>query len=151
MSNSFIRLFATFFYMGYFPIASGTFASVLGMGLAYLVRDNPFGYSFCLAVLVGVGFLTSGKMEKNEGHRDPSCVVIDEVAGALVAFFLLPFRWPVILTTFFLYRALDMFKICGIAKIEKRAGSLGIMGDDLLAGLYTNVIMQVALRLAGYY
>ena len=88
-------------------------------------------------------------MERLEGHGDPSCVVIDEVAGALIAFFMLPFSWSVTLTTFFLYRAFDMFKIFPINKIEKLGGSVGIMGDDLLAGFYTNLIIHLAIRVTG--
>jgi phosphatidylglycerophosphatase A len=96
-----------------------------------------------------MGFGTSGRMEKIVGKKDPSCVVIDEVAGSLVAFFLLPKTIPVLVTAFFLFRAFDMFKIYPMDKMEALPGAVGVMMDDVIAGLYTNIIMQIAVRAAG--
>ncbi len=81
--------------------------------------------------------------------KDPPCIVIDEVAGSLIAFFMLPMNWPVFWSTFFVFRAFDMFKIYPANILEKRSGSVGIMMDDIVAGIYTNLIMQIAIRLAG--
>jgi len=94
---------------------------------------------------MAAGIWASGKMEKLAGKKDPSCVVIDEVAGILIAFFLLPAQWPVIITAFFVFRAFDMFKIYPINRFEKLPGSWGIMMDDVVAGLYTNIVVHVAL------
>ena len=69
--------------------------------------------------------------------------MIDEVAGMMVAFFLLPVKWPVIITAFFLFRAFDMFKIYPVNKFEGIEGGAGVMMDDLIAGLYTNIVMQI--------
>lgn len=149
ISKAFIRISATFFYLGYFPMASGTFASIFGALLAFMLHDNLFFYLLGGIVISLLGYATSGKMEDLQGQKDPSCVVIDEVAGAFIAFFLLPFKWPIILTAFFLYRAFDMFKVYPLNKIEDLGGAVGIMGDDLMAGLYTNIIMHIALRWAG--
>ena len=76
-------------------------------------------------------------------------VVIDEVSGIMISFFLLPITWSVVLTTFFLFRALDMFKTYPANKLEAMGGTEGIMMDDILAGVYTNIIMQIAVRYAG--
>jgi len=75
--------------------------------------------------------------------------VIDEVAGVMLAFFLLPLTPAVAVTTFFLFRAFDMFKIYPVNKFEEIEGSAGVMLDDLFAGLYTNITMQIAVRWAG--
>ena len=71
--------------------------------------------------------------------------MIDEVSGMLIAVFLLPVDFKVYLIAFFLFRAFDMFKIYPINKLESLPGGKGIMMDDIVSGLYTNIIMQIVL------
>ena len=148
MSKSGTEIFATVFYVGYFPVAPGTLASLLGAGI-YLLLGNHLTWYALVALLICIpGFGVGDRMEKIVGKKDPSCVVIDEVAGSLVAFFLLPRAIPVLVTAFFLFRAFDMFKVYPMDRLEDAGGGLGIMMDDIVAGIYTNVVMQIALRLA---
>ena len=149
MRDEKIRLLATFFYIGEFPLAPGSLASLAGVALYVLFYNNFFLYSFLLITLTAVGFLVSGRMETITGQKDPSCVVIDEVAGVMIAFFLLPLTPAVVCTAFFLFRAFDMFKIYPVNKFEEMEGGTGIMMDDIIAGIYTNLAMQIAIRLAG--
>ena len=149
MPEKWVRLCATFFYVGYAPFASGTAASFVAFFIAILIHSSLLLYILVTGVITYLGFKTSGEMEKLAGQKDPGCIVIDEVAGALIAVFLLPFQWPVLITAFFLFRAFDMFKIYPVNKLESASGSVGVMMDDLVAGLYTNLIMQVAVRWAG--
>lgn len=143
----FTILVSTFFYIGYFPLAPGSMATLLTVGICYSLRSHG-GIQIVLFLLVTVlGYLLSGRMEKIAGKKDPSCVVIDEVAGCFIAFFLLPLTPAVMWSTFFLFRAFDMFKIYPANKFEKLKGGVGIMSDDVVAGVYTNLIMQVALRI----
>jgi len=149
MSSKIAECLATFFYVGRFPVAPGSLASLVGV-LIYLIFWGQGNFYLAVSVLVTLaGFWAAGKVEKLSGENDPGCVVIDEVAGVLTAFFLLPPTIPVIFTAFFLFRAFDMFKIYPIDKTEEIPGSTGIMLDDLLAGLYTNIVMQAAIRIAG--
>lgn len=141
-----IRIIATFFYIGEIPVAPGTMASAAGALIGIAVCGNLVAYLAILAVVLAAGFLTSGRMEKILDDEDPSCVVIDEVAGVMIAFFMLPLHLPVLLVAFFLFRAFDMFKVYPANRIEKIGGSLGIMGDDIVAGLYANILMQVVIR-----
>ena len=67
----------------------------------------------------------------------------------MIALFLLPLDWPVLITAFFLFRALDMFKLYPVNQMEKFEGGLGIMMDDIVAGVYTNIVMHIAIRWAG--
>ncbi|MFA5059896.1 MAG: phosphatidylglycerophosphatase A [Candidatus Omnitrophota bacterium] len=145
MSNNLVKIISTFFYMGYFPGAPGSMASIAGVLIFMILFDSIVLYLLCLSVVMAAGIWASGKMEKLAGKKDPSCVVIDEVAGILIAFFLLPAQWPVIITAFFVFRAFDMFKIYPINRFEKLPGSWGIMMDDVVAGLYTNIVVHVAL------
>lgn len=150
MSPNITKLLATFFYIGNFPVAPGSLASVAGVFLAIILSPNTVMYAIVMVLMCVIGFITSGNIEKVLNQKDPSCVVIDEVAGALIAFFLLPvYSWSIAITAFFLFRAFDMFKIYPSNEIEKCPGAFGIMMDDIVAGLYTNIIMQIAIRWAG--
>lgn len=143
------NLVATFFYIGNLPFAAGTIASAAGALIYFLLRNNSFLYVFCFGIITALGFVSSGKMEKMLKQKDPDCVVIDEVSGIMLSLFLLPPDLSVILTGFFLFRAFDMFKIYPANKYEEKGGSAGIMMDDIIAGIYTNITMHIAIKLAG--
>lgn len=150
MSDKIIKFVSSFGYAGYFPIASGTFASAVGLGLCFILHKNLVLYSLVLVIITAIGFLYSGQMERIEGIKDPSAVVIDEVAGMMISFYMLPFSsWAVVLTAFFLFRACDMFKVYPAGKFEAIHGGAGIMLDDIIAGIYTNIIMQIAIHMTG--
>ena len=148
-SADFSKFIATFFCLGYFPLAAGSLASAYGGLICFLFGKQWLMIVGIFVVFTVLGFLTSQEVEKVIGQKDPSCIVIDEFCGALIAFFLLPMTPAVIWTTFFLFRAFDMFKIYPACKLEKVGGGVGVMMDDLVAGVYTNIVMQIAVRLAG--
>lgn len=148
---NFTKLISTFFYIGYFPKAPGSAASAVGILICYLCKDNFWVYGLVFAIITMLGFMASGQMEKFTGKKDPGCVVIDEVSGMMIAFFMLPFEWPVMISAFFLFRAFDMFKIYPAYKMESLPGAAGIMMDDIVAGIYTNLVMQVTLKFTGIY
>ena len=149
MRDNFTKIASTFFYAGYFPGAPGTFTSLIAVFLCFLLRNHISVYILTWFLLTLLGFTVSGRMEEIAGKKDPGCVVIDEVSGVMISFFLLPFTRAVIWTTFFLFRAFDMFKIYPANEFEKVGGGKGIMMDDIIAGIYTNLTMQIAVRLAG--
>jgi len=146
MSKEIIKLLSTFFYLGNMPVAPGTLASFAGMLLAITFSSSTPIYIIATLGVIFLGFQVSGQMEKILKKKDPSCVVIDEVAGILIAFFALPLSPAILIVTFFLFRAFDMFKIYPVNKFEAMEGSTGIMMDDLVAGVYTNLVMQLAIR-----
>ena len=149
MRDHLFKLSATFFYIGNVPVAPGSLASLAGALFAIVLYGYPFAYVTFFLIITFVGFAVSGRVEKLLGQKDPSCIVIDEVSGILLALFMLPLSPAVVVTTFFLFRAFDMFKIFPVNKFEQLNGALGIMADDLWAGFYTNITMQFALRWAG--
>lgn len=149
MSDKFARLMATWFYVGDFPVAPGTMASAVGMVMCFILSAHPVLYVVLGIIITYIGFKASDITEGLVGTKDPSCVVIDEVAGVMIAFFLLPITPAIAITTFFLFRAFDMFKIYPVNKLEEMKGGVGIMMDDLFAGLYTNIVMHLAIRFAG--
>ena len=149
MPDRLTKFIATFFYLGFVPCAAGSLASIIGALLAGLSRGPMWIYLALLAAVTALGFVTGGRMERIMEEKDPPCVVIDEVAGAMIAFFMLPGTPAVLVTAFFVFRAFDMFKIYPADRLEQRPGGTGVMMDDVVAGIYTNLIMQAAIRLAG--
>jgi len=139
-----IKLFATFFYIGYAPEAQGTLASLAALFLYYFVKDNLSLYIFTVLFLIVSGFLVSGKAEEIFKKKDASQITIDEASGMLVALFLIPPTWPYVIVGFILFRLLDIIKPQPIRKLEGLKGSAGVMLDDIAAGVLTNVILQTA-------
>jgi phosphatidylglycerophosphatase A len=149
MPDKIVKMLSTWFYIGNFPVAPGTAASAAGALMAVVCSPSLFLYVLVMLTVAILGFMVSGKMEAMLGQKDPGCVVIDEVAGIMIAFFLLPLTPLVVVVSFFLFRAFDMFKIYPVNQFEKLKGSTGVMMDDIIAGIYTNIVMQFAVRWAG--
>ena len=147
MMKHFNKLCATFFYIGLLPTAPGSLATIAGMALSYAMAGNAALYIGVTVIITLIGFAVGGQVEESVGKKDPGCIVIDEVSGALIACYALPHTAPVMWTVFFLFRAFDMFKIFPGNKFEGLKGSAGIMLDDIMAGIYTNIVMQIAFRL----
>ena len=149
MPDRFVKLIATFFYIGYLPLAPGSMASIAGVFIYVIFQANAVIYAGLLAIVIFLGFRVSDRMEEIVGSKDPSCIVIDEVAGIMIAFWGLPWHWSVIITAYFVFRAFDMFKIYPVNRLEEMKGGVGVMMDDIIAGLYTWLTMHLAVRLAG--
>jgi len=141
-----IRLITTFFFIGYLPVMPGSMASIAGALIAISLTDSIGFYILAWGAVTLFGFLTSGKMERMLGRKDPGCIVIDEVSGVMIAFFMLPAKFSVWIAAFFLFRAFDMFKIYPANLFEKKQGSAGVMLDDIAAGIYANIIMHIAIK-----
>jgi len=150
MSNNLARLFASFFCIGFIPVAPGTCASLVGFFLYRSFYSAVTTYALIFIVVLVLGFFTSGIAEQTAEKKDPSFVVIDEVTGAMIAFFMLPLTAPVMMTAFFIFRAFDMFKIYPINRLEDLKGGAGIMMDDIVAGIYTNLVMHAAFYLKNF-
>ena len=150
MFKSLIKILSTFFYVGYLPLIPGTFGSLAGIAVFYLVRANPIALVSLTVILIGIGFFVSGKTEQVMQKKDPSCVVIDEVCGMLLSLLFIPYDIRLVIAAFFLFRILDTLKPFPIGRLERLEGGLGIMCDDLAAGIYTNIVLQVVLRFTSF-
>lgn len=144
------KAISTFCYIGYLPLAPGTFGSMAGIGLFYALRNSPLLYMLLVIFILALGFASTGKAESIFRAKDARCIVIDEVAGMLVSLVFLPYDIRLVIAAFIVFRILDITKPYPAGALEKLKGSIGIMGDDLAAGLYTNIILQVFLRLAAF-
>jgi len=144
-----IMLFSSCFGLGYLP-ASGTFASGAGVLLYYFIKGSPFSYGILTSALIVAGVWLGTRAEKILGRKDPGCVVVDEVAGMLLALAFLPYDLRLVILGFIVFRILDVFKPYPADKLQELPGGLGVMADDIIAGLYTNIILQAVLRLASF-
>ena len=137
--RTFLHFLATGFYVGYLPRAPGTWATALVgvplcIGLKYAGEFVFFAGS--LAVLA-LSVHSSGFVEKELGEKDPSFVVIDEVAGFLVSMILVPISVTHVACACAFFRLFDIVKPYPIRSVEKRfPGGWGITLDDMVAGLY---------------
>jgi len=137
---------ATALGAGYLPKAPGTFGSAVGL-LLWLALPHVLWVQLPAIVLVSVAGIWSGTVaEHHFGRRDPGEVVIDEVAGMMITLALIPQAtgwW--LLVAFLLFRAADIVKPFPVNRLERLPGGLGIMADDLLAGVYANLALRVCM------
>lgn len=142
-----IKLISSFFYLGYAPVASGTVGSLAGLAIYFLCR-NSFGlYTIVLIVIAGLGFLVCSSAEKIFNEKDSPKIVIDEIAGMLLAFWALgKLNLSLVVAGFLCFRFFDIVKIYPANRLERLKGSLGIMGDDLIAAIYTNIALQIVTK-----
>jgi phosphatidylglycerophosphatase A len=150
MFKAVIKTLSTFFFVGYLPLIPGTFGSLAALLLYYPIRNNSLYVLLAFLIVTAVGFLVCGRTEKLLQKKDPSYVVIDEVSGMFLSLLFLPYDLRIVIMGFFLFRLLDTLKPFPVSRLERLNGSLGIMSDDLLAGLYTNIVLQVLIRCTSF-
>ena len=135
--------------LGYFPIAPGTVGSAAGVAVyaAFVYWSVPLAAQCATIVLMSlVGIWAAAGTATFLGREDPGPVVIDEVAGQLVTLVWTGAGlWGAVLG-FFVFRVLDIIKPYPANRFERLSGGLGIMADDVMAGLYGNLMLQVAVR-----
>ncbi len=140
------KFIATLGPFGYSPVAPGTAGSAVSC-LIYIVF-RPDVQALSISILFGfiAGVLASDRTERLLNEKDSSHIVVDEFTGYLVSVFLIPFSIPNAILAFFLFRAFDIIKPTPIRQLERRIpGGLGIMIDDILAGVYANLVLRLLL------
>jgi phosphatidylglycerophosphatase A len=134
---------------GYFPIAPGTVGSAVGVLVYWFTRQWPFSWQLGLvAAVTVVGTWAAGVAAGHFGREDPGHVVIDEVAGQLVTLLLTGAGLSGAVIGFFAFRLFDIIKPWPANRFERLPGGLGIMADDLMAGVYANLVLQVVAYVA---
>ena len=142
---------ATGFFIGTVPFAPGTFGSLLGLPLCFLLSRLNFLQSLiCILVFILFAIGIASAAEKIIKQKDPGQIVIDEIAGLMVALAGLPFNLKTVLAGFIIFRVFDILKPFPIRILEKRVGGgSGIVLDDVLAGVYGNLIIRFAIYVTG--
>lgn len=141
---------ATCGYVGYAPVAPGTFGSAAGLAIFALVRASGSVYVELAAIVVlfAIGVWSGTEAEQHFGGVDPGPIVLDEVVGMLITLALLPVSAMGALVGFLVFRVLDVVKPWPSGRFERLHGGLGVMADDAMAAAYGNVLMRVLLAVA---
>jgi len=146
-----VLFLATGFFIGTVPFAPGTFGTIIGLPICFLISrlDMLLGViGAILFILFAIGI--AGAAEKVLKKKDAGEIVIDEIAGLIVTFVGMPFNLKTAIAGFILFRAFDIFKPFPIRFFDKKvAGGPGVVLDDVLAGLYANLILRLAIYTAG--
>jgi phosphatidylglycerophosphatase A len=157
--------------VGLLPVAPGTWGALVGVGIYLFSRvavvrafSGPAGLGrqdarlealqtaavlLSLSALTLAGVWAATRAEKLLDRKDPGAVVIDEVAGQLITFAFVPFSsgaWAVVLG-FVLFRLFDIWKPYPVRRLEALESGLGIMADDVLAGLYAGLVLALAVSI----
>jgi phosphatidylglycerophosphatase A len=135
---------ATCGYIGYAPVAPGTFGSAAGLAVFVAVRStgSVAVELAAIAVLFALGLWAGTVAEHHFGGIDPGPVVLDEVVGMLITLALLPVNTAGAVVGFLLFRVLDVIKPWPSARMERLPGGLGVMADDAMAAIYGNLMMR---------
>jgi phosphatidylglycerophosphatase A len=136
---------ATCFKVGYLPLAPGTWGSAFAILLWWvLLKDlNAYVFGVIIIIFLLIGIVVSNIIIDQSGNHDPSYIIIDELVGQWLALLFLPEGFFNIAIAFILFRFFDIIKPWPIRLIEKLPKGLGVMSDDLTAGLITLVLIQV--------
>jgi phosphatidylglycerophosphatase A len=135
--------------VGNIPVAPGTFGSLLGLPLCFLLGTMTAGWAAAVTVAfilfsVGVSHLAEIALQKH----DPGAIVIDEAAGMMVTLLALPLNAVTVVAGFVIFRLLDITKPFPIRRFERMfPGGAGVVADDVAAGVAANLILRLGLRL----
>jgi phosphatidylglycerophosphatase A len=146
-------LIGTFLGAGLLRPGPGTWGSAAALGIWRAAAGwiapgwRPAAAMVGAAVAVAAGIPAATRVARGLGREDPSCVVVDEVAGQLIALAGAPLNWKSQLAAFILFRAFDIVKPPPVRHLERLPEGTGIMLDDVGAGLYALAVMQALLHL----
>ncbi|MCF7825340.1 MAG: phosphatidylglycerophosphatase A [Candidatus Marinimicrobia bacterium] len=144
--NQLLRGFTSVGYVGLIPGAPGTYGSLVTLPIAYfwstLVTDNLLVTIGLILLITLLGVFASNKVAVHLGIEDPGEIVIDELVGQWIALLAIPAHWGFWLAAFVLFRVFDIWKPWLIDKSQHLPGGIGVMMDDVLAGLLALAIIQ---------
>lgn len=131
------------------PVAPGTAGSGVALVLLWLVPFSTLSLAVTLVVVIVVGVWASDRAERFLKTKDPSQVVIDEVAGMMLSVLALPRTPMVLLAAFILFRLFDVVKPFPARQSQNFVGGIGVMLDDLVAGVYTLALLAASRAVLG--
>jgi len=148
IKNRLVNFVATGGYIGYIPLAPGTWGSVLGVGVFLLLASLPLPvYGVILISVMVLGTWAAGEAERLLGNKDPAPIVIDEIAGMLLTYCAIPVALLPLVIGFLGFRLFDIWK--PLPQLERLPGGWGIMLDDLFAGCLAQACLRLLLFLWG--
>jgi len=136
---------ATVLGTGYAPVAPGTFGSAAGLIVWWLLPSSPAVQLAAIVVVFALGSWSGSVAETHFKGTDPGPVVLDEVLGMLITLFMNPVGWAGAILGFLLFRVADIVKPYPANRLEALHGGFGIMADDAMAAVYSNIALRVLL------
>ncbi|MFC1667768.1 phosphatidylglycerophosphatase A [Chlamydiota bacterium] len=146
-----LQLIASFCYLGYIPIMPGTIGTLIGVGLylAWIPINSLLAYALVCIGLFLLGVVSSGYEEIRCREKDAAHIIIDEVFAFFITMYGIQFSWYAVFIGFFLNRIADILKPFPANISQRLPGGLGIMVDDLIAAIYSNIILRIIILLTG--
>ncbi|HEU4872526.1 MAG TPA: phosphatidylglycerophosphatase A [Pyrinomonadaceae bacterium] len=136
--------------VGYLPLIPGTFGSLVGVGIFLLLSRTTVGLVVSIVAVIVAGIWAGSRTEALAGRKDPGKIVVDEVAGQLIATLPLVFftQWSIaaVMVSFVLFRFFDIVKPYPANRLQDLEGGMGVMCDDLVAGVYAAVFVTIFMR-----
>ena len=144
-----VMFLATGCYIGNISFAPGTFGSVLGLLLCFFLSKIDFSIAILLTLIfILCAIWIANEAEKIIDLKDPGCIVIDEIAGIILTLSGLPFNITSVTLGFLVFRVLDIWKPYPIRLLENKfSGGIGIVLDDVAAGILSNVILRIFIKI----
>ncbi len=142
--GSLLKTIATLGFIGYLPIAPGTWGTGAALIFMALIPLSETALMFLIASLIIIGTIAAGTAERIIGETDSGHIIIDEFVGFLVSVAYIPHTYGYLVSAFLLFRVFDILKPFPIRQIERAIkGGAGIVADDILAGIFTNAVLQL--------
>ena len=155
--NTLAKAIATGFGSGYLPVAPGTWGAALATLITYVIAvysnlgiDLDIWLIVLSIVFTVLGIWSANVLQDEWGH-DPGKIVMDEMVGIWISMIFVPFSIVNLLLAFGLFRLYDIWKPWIVKKAENLDGGLGVMADDIVAGIFANVTIQFILVVSKYF
>jgi len=133
--------------VGRAPLAPGTVASAITAVVLWWLHLPPLTLSVLLIIVIALGTWAADEAERALGGKDPGAIVVDEVAGMMLSVLAVPLTLPVLIVGFLLFRVFDVVKPFPANVSQRLRGGVGVMVDDLIAGLYALALVLLARSL----
>lgn len=136
-------MFVSVFGIGFIPFASGTFGSLAGLIIGYVLNLINYNLLFIIIPMLFIlGVIASNTYQKQTGEKDSSVIVIDEVVGQLIAMMFVMDDYVLVFISFIIFRLFDIYKPWPASYADKKmTGGFGVMLDDVFAGIYTSIFI----------
>lgn len=143
--NPILALLGTSLYIGYIPIAPGTFGSLLAIPLIVLLSKNTDIYLLVTIIISIIGIISASHLGKTWKKKDDQRITIDEFAGMMVTLLFIKTSWWIFIIGFVLFRFFDIIKPLFIRSVERAPGGFGVMLDDIVSGIFANLCLRLIL------
>ena len=142
-----VMFLATGGYVGYAPFAPGTFGTMVGLPIVYLLSKAHWALALILVVAFVFGAVwVAHSAESALKAKDPGCIVIDEIAGMCVTMLFIPLTLATGIAGFFLFRLFDVIKPPPVRQVERKLhGGWGVVMDDVVAGIMANIVLRLGI------